>query len=168
MEATVKRLQQTHEKDRQSWESERKRLMGTRNNAEARVRALECEVHSTNLEFDRVKRLKTLKKPDHHQLEEGNLFQGLGSPRGSPVVGFRDDVATYLRGAALERRERLTQARTALSNNNKLLGALSQPLLGEESVKSIDKVRSKYSTQSLKIGQHVPSPASRGKTHDDE
>ena len=62
METTVLRLQETHEKDHQSWESERKRLMQARDTAEARVRALGREVHSTNLELDRVKKLKTPKK----------------------------------------------------------------------------------------------------------
>ena len=74
----------------------------------------------------------------------------------------------YLRGAAMEMRERLTEARKPLSNSNKLLGALPQPVLGEEALESIDKVRSKYPTESLNIGQRVASPVGRGKTHDDE
>ena len=45
------RLQQTHEKDRHSWESEGKRLMEAWDTAEARVRALERKVPSTNLEL---------------------------------------------------------------------------------------------------------------------
>ena len=117
-----------------------------------------------------MKKLKTPKKPAHQQVEEGNLLQCPGSPRGSGVVGFgvNEHSALHLRGAAMEMRERLTEAGTALSSSNKLLGALSLLLLGEEAVESIDNVCSSYPKESLNIGQRVASSVARRKTHDDE